>query len=317
MVAIRAYVHCIFQSTRPVRGATDGVVVPLLGDGISIHAPRAGRDQGQPACGNCGTYFNPRAPCGARPHPYWLKRWAENFNPRAPCGARLFTKEQTDALAAFQSTRPVRGATLLRHPAGSRGQEHFNPRAPCGARLFPSADLQNAVQFQSTRPVRGATHAWSSSQRIAEKISIHAPRAGRDVFAAKISISNIPFQSTRPVRGATFGDTIHAHGGRISIHAPRAGRDRGGGDGFADPALDFNPRAPCGARLVHVLPGPAVHHISIHAPRAGRDRLKFGHLEFHMISIHAPRAGRDRPLTPTSCETLRFQSTRPVRGATV
>ena len=44
MVAIRAYVHCIFQSTRPVRGATDGVVVPLLGDGISIHAPRAGRD---------------------------------------------------------------------------------------------------------------------------------------------------------------------------------------------------------------------------------------------------------------------------------
>ena len=35
----------IFQSTRPVRGATGAARRPLEGEGISIHAPRAGRDQ--------------------------------------------------------------------------------------------------------------------------------------------------------------------------------------------------------------------------------------------------------------------------------
>ena len=36
----------IFQSTRPVRGATRMGANRLTGKGISIHAPRAGRDSG-------------------------------------------------------------------------------------------------------------------------------------------------------------------------------------------------------------------------------------------------------------------------------
>ena len=57
-----------FQSTRPARGATD------LGDGrcrweiISIHAPREGRDiKSEIDEWEVRTYFNPRAPRGARP----------------------------------------------------------------------------------------------------------------------------------------------------------------------------------------------------------------------------------------------------------
>ena len=34
----------MFQSTRPMRGATDCVTDLLLGDVVSIHAPHAGRD---------------------------------------------------------------------------------------------------------------------------------------------------------------------------------------------------------------------------------------------------------------------------------
>ena len=34
----------IFQSTRPVRGATKVALVEASAQGISIHAPRAGRD---------------------------------------------------------------------------------------------------------------------------------------------------------------------------------------------------------------------------------------------------------------------------------
>ena len=241
----------VFQSTRPVRGATEAFT---------------------------GTFHQPN-----------------DFNPRAPCGARHVGTVAVKTSAEFQSTRPVRGATVPQRRPAKRGA--ISIHAPRAGR---DVVAYNAVYFSLS-------------------ISIHAPRAGRDGRRRRIKpaaahfnprapcgarraperteVILAKFQSTRPVRGATFGDTIHAHGGRISIHAPRAGRDRGGGDGFADPALDFNPRAPCGARLVHVLPGPAVHHISIHAPRAGRDRLKFGHLEFHMISIHAPRAGRDAAMS--------------------
>ena len=55
-----------FQSTRPARGATPSRSLPPAPVGVSIHAPRAGRD---PACGARSAprqCFNPRAPRGAR-----------------------------------------------------------------------------------------------------------------------------------------------------------------------------------------------------------------------------------------------------------
>ena len=58
--------------------------------------------------------------------------------------------------------------------------------------------------------------------------------------------------------------------------------------------------------------------ISIHAPRAGCDSVMVvDSVEFGTISIHAPRAGCD------DCSPVRyrllviFQSTHPVRGATI
>ena len=65
------------------------------------------------------------------------------------------TLTETGKVVIFQSTRPVRGATLL---------------ALCERPRYV---------FQSTRPVRGATLAAYIEQKIVE-ISIHAPRAGRD-----------------------------------------------------------------------------------------------------------------------------------------
>ena len=55
----------------------------------------------------------------------------------------------------------------------------------------------------------------------------------------------------------------------------------------------FNPRTPCGVRLV---PSPSVTFqsiISIHAPRAGCDAQLSGSGALLCISIHAPRAGCD------------------------
>ena len=147
-----------FQSTRPVRGATQRHRPQDQGRQISIHAPRAGRDA----------------------HTYALKYYLFEFQSTRPVrGATVADTIINDAAVQFQSTRPVRGATRVpRRPPRHQGisihapragrdhrppraevceQRHFNPRAPCGARRVTHGFI-----------------LWIFS------ISIHAPRAGRD-----------------------------------------------------------------------------------------------------------------------------------------
>ena len=57
--------------------------------------------------------------------------------------------------------------------------------------------------------------------------------------------------------------------------------------------------------------------ISIHAPHAGRDGRKNEGLSAEKISIHAPHAGRDGIRLIHSMLKIPFQSTRPMRGATL
>ena len=56
-----------FQPTRPLRGATDDLLADAVPNEISTHAPLAGRDILWSATFSHLSYFNPRAPCGARP----------------------------------------------------------------------------------------------------------------------------------------------------------------------------------------------------------------------------------------------------------
>ena len=202
----------LFQSTRPVRGATFLISVELI---ISSH-------------------FNPRAPCGAR------LGILGNYDPvivisiHAPRAGRDYIigyKFPIDF--RFQSTRPVRGATemtidnnqsiqiSIHAPRAGRdaspwvftfGHSYFNPRAPCGARPTMRPIIKPCSVFQSTRPVRGATFQLCAFFGTIDIISIHAPRAGRDRKSVLSSVILFPFQSTRPVRGATakvYKITLH------------------------------------------------------------------------------------------------------------
>ena len=101
-----------FQSTLPVRGATRQQLLHDMPQRISIHAPRAGSDAS--ACTDGGG------------------RAISIHAPRA--GSDVFNSNTTRREHQFQSTLPVRGATL-----------YF----PCACRVW--------FQFQSTLPVRGAT----------------------------------------------------------------------------------------------------------------------------------------------------------------
>ena len=164
----------MFQSTRPVRGAT-----PCSSPSSSIR--------------RC---FNPRAPCGARPlsgssrsadilfqstrpvrgatAKIGIVRCASGgFNPRAPCGARHGTP-----FAGFRGGRvsihaPRAGRDWVRH-YDCRSQGKFQSTRPVrGATSSALISLPDA-SFQSTRPVRGAT---SSTCSTAWKRNCFNPRA--------------------------------------------------------------------------------------------------------------------------------------------
>ena len=216
-----------FQSTRPIRGATSGPRGYAAQLPISIHAPHTGRDfhssdgsfvpvrfqSTRPIRGATASTtvpflysenFNPRAPYGAR---LWPCRKADTgcfyFNPRAPYGARRQTIMKPTSSAEFQSTRPIRGATMLRD--GGIVEVEISIHAPHTGRDPARADSDSRREiFQSTRPIRGATCHNVQTYKLVLLISIHAPHTGRD---QERQFEFLP---------------LH-----ISIHAPHTGRDAG------------------------------------------------------------------------------------------
>ena len=188
----------------PCGARRDFLATDELADLISIHAPLAGRDHyrrdnrylrrdfnPRAPCGARHNWygkigvaeqdFNPRAPCGARPVGSLGGMGYAYFNPRAPCGARPYSSMIHCTSVRFQSTRPLRGATVnfthkpsavtisIHAPLAGRDmlpciysylQSDFNPRAPCGARRASLHMTFTPRLFQSTRPLRGATALW-------------------------------------------------------------------------------------------------------------------------------------------------------------
>ena len=101
--------------------------------GISIHAPLAGCDS-PPAHGALFVDISIHAPlAGCDNIQCVFAVSACYFNPRTPCGVRLTTVTTAERALSFQSTHPLRGATVQERPY-SCPDCHFNPRTPCGVR---------------------------------------------------------------------------------------------------------------------------------------------------------------------------------------
>ena len=191
-----------FQSTRPLRGTTYCACCTPYAHIFQSTCPVRGTTTWRMPHGSTRTYFNPRAPYGARQCSHQeTGTGTQDFNPRAPYGARRGRCRWTYCPQRHFNPRAPYGARRWCRPC-SAGRWHFNPRAPYGARLPFMVYWRIRSIFQSTRPLRGATRRWRSCWS----------RRSR-------------FQSTRPLRGATHG-SIHGPGGKqISIHAPLTGRD--------------------------------------------------------------------------------------------
>ena len=148
------------------------------------------------------------------------------------------------------------------------------------------------IEFQSAHPVRGATITPSMFTLVSAYFNPRAPCGARQT-RIEFASDNIKFQSTRPVWGATTSAGSQSVRGLISIHAPRVGRDAYKLRKWFDMA------------------------ISIHAPRVGRDRV--ASMERRGRNYFNPRApcGARRIHNGRKRLWWRFQSTRPVWGATL
>ena len=237
------------------------------------------------------------------------------------------------AHCAFQSTHPLRGATVwntMRHRcynisihaplAGcdnmlvntSKTDRNFNPRTPCGVRRNIALPCSCFAYFNPRTPCGVRRQAILSTASCLH-FNPRTPCGVRPVCA----VLNPPkwiFQSTHPLRGATctgadFALPIIHFNPRTPCGVRRIPLS------VLSLSADFNPRTPCGVRLTtrsatmsscafqstHPLRGATCRHeikdyafnISIHAPLAGCD-VQTWRVDCGMaISIHAPLAGCD------------------------
>ena len=212
-----------FQSTHPLRGATNEYKNFADNKIISIHAPLAGCDSGAVVDVSSFAIFQSTHPL----------RGATNDG------------HDRELLSTISIHAPLAGCdSALIVCFGER--PYFNPRTPCGVRHLQGGTLSSGSLFQSTHPLRGATH-WFSREVNSTTISIHAPLAGCDVGCLSLLVLRSIFQSTHPLRGATASPMRSPVANKISIHAPLAGCDNVFRLGLFD-AEHFNPRTPCGVR---------------------------------------------------------------------
>ena len=145
-----------FQSTRPLRGATRLAICSGAVTGISIHAPLAGRDHCRRSCWGY-TAISIHAPLAGRDVEPPL-----HHEPRGEISIHA----------------PLAGRDRIHHAGGGSGF-YFNPRAPCGARHHRVAVLAQRDDISIHAPLAGRDTVMLPLHHPA-KISIHAPLAGRD-----------------------------------------------------------------------------------------------------------------------------------------
>ena len=253
----------------PLAGCDLPQDAPVIFEGISIHAPLAGCDAAL-RVDSC---------------------MCSNFNPRTPCGVRPADLPKAHAEAQFQSTHPLRGATLVSPPALLA--LCISIHAPLAGCDFCGIEiLSSRLQFQSTHPLRGATAANYLDDETILFQSTHPLRGATRSKSGYMILTK--FQSTHPLRGATGLRDAKAMQQTISIHAPLAG---------CDTSLALTLAVRMAFQSTHPLRGATC--------AAGLTQAALA------ISIHAPLAGCDTSLALTLAVRMAFQSTHPLRGATL
>ena len=129
----RIALSTIFQPTRPLRGATNGrVILEKKGEEFQPTRPLRGATWLLVLILCFLLYFNPRAPCGARPHCAYVRIYPFTISTHAPLAGRDSSDENKD-----------------------NKQSNFNPRAPCGARPVGDWISQGTMDISTHAPLAG------------------------------------------------------------------------------------------------------------------------------------------------------------------
>ena len=143
--------------------------------------------------------------------------------------------------------------------------------------------------------MRGATIEAAQENAFMSDFNPRPPCGGRrERLPLPLPVKGISIHAPR-AGGDPFFVCYLLNNNSISIHAPRAGGDVDAPGVAREFPRDFNPRPPCG----------------------GRQRICKNTGHNAGISIHAPRAGGDNVPKLRGKMTEKFQSTPPVRGATL
>ena len=259
-----------------------------------------------------------------------------NFNPRAPCGVRPIQTDRREQQREISIHAPRAGCDLGRyapffrrrisihapragcdpegrHDAQPQRISIHAPRAGCDPRSRP---VFRAIPHFNPRTPCGVRPGRPPRRPTPEDFNPRTPCGVRPAIASCIP-RNTSFQSTHPVRGATRG-ALRGVGGDDLFQSTHPVRGATSGRGGVDlRSVDFNPRTPCGVRLPGFLLVDDTGLISIHAPRAGcdGDGRRAAVLQAGFQSTH-PVRGATLAASELPPSSVVFQSTHPVRGAT-
>ena len=187
----------------------------------------------------------------------------------------------------------MRGATVEKGASSTNTDISIHaPLAGCDVTQEETFTLPENISIHA--PLAGCDCNGTRDARSPCGISIHAPLAGCDVFLPSGCSRFYHFNPRTPcgVRHSRRMDR-HCKSEFQSTHPLRGATTYTGT--FSGPASNFNPRTPCGVRPHRVL-------------RPTRNFL---------ISIHAPLAGCDSRMMSSITSGMPFQSTHPLRGATL
>ncbi len=235
---------------------------------ISIHAPRAGSDAEASRLIDLLeiSIHAPRAGSDAQRRRLFFRLGISIHAPRA--GSDVLFTVIFVTYPSISIHAPRAGSDGMIGKVNVGGGD-FNPRSPCGERPPWIHRQQQQYDFNPRSPC--------------------GERPGRSRVAVKLR----RFQSTLPVRGATaelygspdadvFQSTLPVRGATRLEHHPGASEN------------DFNPRSPCGERLlIHIVFGFGADDFNPRSPCGERLPLTYLLKYPPMISIHAPRAGSD------------------------
>ena len=173
---------------------------------------------------------------------------------------------------------------------------------------------EKCYRFQSTLPLWGATGSLNCAV-VGTPISIHAPLAGSDLALRHMAPAYL-ISIHAPLAGSDGRLLPMLPFPPISIHAPLAGSDLPPGRHTSCPG-NFNPRSPCGERRPARNRTWTTSYFNPRSPCGERHYWVTHYVNGLPISIHAPLAGSDHARPVDAPFQPVFQSTLPLRGATV